>query len=180
MQNFLTTFASAEASKSEGLFPALGIDVRILVLQIIAFGILVWLLGKFIYPVLLKAIDKREAAIASSVNAAAEAEAKAEASQDEISKLLKEARSEAASIVDIAHKEASSQIKEAEDKAKKQAERIVADAREQLSRDITKARETLRSETTELVALATERIIREKLDSTKDKALIATAIKEAN
>lgn len=178
MQHLLT-FAATESSESNSLFGALGIDWRVLILQVIAFSILVWLLGKFIYPILIKAVDKREAAIAESVSAAAEAEAKAESSQAEISRLLKEARSEAAAIIDTAHKEASAQIKEAEDKAKKRSEQIVADARQQLDRDITKARDTLRQETTELVALATEKIIREKVDASKDKTLIATAIKEA-
>lgn len=179
MQDLLLTFGSTEAAKSDSLFTALGIDIRVLALQIIAFGILVWLLGKYIYPVLIKAVDKRDAAIADSISAATEAEAKAEASQEEIAKLLKEARHEAASIVDIAHKEAGAQIKEAEDKAKKHGERIIEDSRQQLGRDITKAREQLRNETTELVALATEKIIREKIDPVKDKTLIEKSIKGA-
>lgn len=172
-------FASTEPAEQAGLFEALGIDWRLLILQIIAFGILVWLLGKFIYPVLIKAIDKRDAAIEESLSAAKNAEEKAEASEHEVAKLLKEARSEAALIVDTAHKEAAQQVKEAEDKAKKRAEQIVNDAREQLAQDVTKARATLRAETTELVALATEKIIREKVDTSKDKAIIAAAIKDA-
>lgn len=179
MQDILLTFAATEAAKDESLFGALGIDLRILILQIVAFAILVWLLGKYVYPLLLKAIDKREAAIADSVNAAAEAEAKAESSQAEIAQMLKDARKEAAEIVDIAHKDAAAQIKEAEDKAGKRAEQIIADARKQLDRDIVKAREQLKQDTAELVALATEKIIREKIDPKKDKQLIETALKEA-
>ncbi|MGB4759008.1 MAG: F0F1 ATP synthase subunit B [Candidatus Saccharimonadales bacterium] len=179
MVNSLLTFAATETGEQTGLFEALGIDWRLLVLQIIAFGILVWLLGKFIYPILIKAIDKRDAAIAESLSAAKEAEEKAEASEHEVEKLLKEARSEAATIVDTAHKEANAQVKEAEEKAKKRAEQIVSDAREQLQQDVTKARAALRNETTELVALATEKIIREKVDAKSDKALIERAIKDA-
>lgn len=179
MQDILLTFAAAEGSKDNSLFGALGIDVRILILQIVAFAILVWLLGKYVYPILLRAIDKREAAIADSVNAAAEAEAKAEESQTEIAKMLKDARKEAAEIVDIAHKDAAAQVKDAEDKANKRAEQIVADARQQLDRDIVKARQQLKSDTAELVSLATEKIIREKIDTKKDKDLIETTLKEA-
>lgn len=171
--------AEAEAAGNDSLFGALGIDWRMLVLQIVAFGVLVWVLGKFVYPHLIKAIDNREKAIADSVKAANEAEANAEKTQAEIEKLFGEARAEAASIVDTAHKEATNMVKDAEDKAKKRAEQIVADARAQLDQDILKARKALRDEATELVALATEKVVREKVDAKRDAALIAGALEEA-
>lgn len=171
--------ATEEVVKDDSLFGALGIDWRTLVLQIIAFSILVWILGKFVYPKLIESIDKREKAIEESVAAANEAEAKAEETQKEVEKLFKQARQESTEIVDTAHKEAANMVKEAEDRAKKRAEQIVVDARAQLDQDILKARTTLRNETTELVALATEKIVREKVDPKRDKTLIETAIKEA-
>lgn len=175
----LQTLASTGAEKENSLMGALGIDVRLLVLQMIAFGVLLWILRKFVYPYLVAAIDKRERAIEESVAAAHKAEEKAEETQKEVEKLFKQARKESADIVDAAHKEASSMVKEAEDKAKKRAEQIIADARVQLDQDIIKARTLLRNETTELVALATEKIIREKVDTKRDKALIDAAIKGA-
>ena len=52
----------AESSSASGnVFIALGIDWRLLILQIIAFLILVWLLAKFVYPWLLKQVDERQA-----------------------------------------------------------------------------------------------------------------------
>jgi len=180
MINTLQIFAATEeAAGNDSLFGALGIDWRTLVLQVIAFGILVWILGKFVYPHLIGAIDRREKAIEESVAAANEAEAKAEETQKEVEKLFKDARAESAAIVDTAHKEAANMVKEAEDKAKKRADQIVQDARAQLDQDILKARAELRNETTELVALATEKIVREKVDPKKDKSLIETALKEA-
>lgn len=181
MINTLQIFAATEeAAKDNSLFGALGIDWRLLVLQVLAFGVLVWVLGKFVYPHLIGAIDRREKAIEDSVAAANEAEAKAEETQRGVEQLFKDARKESAEIVDIAHKEAATMVKEAEDKAKKRADQIVKDARAQLDQDILKARSELRNQTTELVALATEKIVREKVDTKKDKALIETALKEAS
>jgi len=179
MGQFITQLASTEAAQNSGLFGALGIDWRLLILQVIAFAVLVWFLGKFIYPILIRAIDKREAAIEESMHAAKAAEEKAEQSQSEIDKLLKEARSEASGIVEMAHKEAQQQVKDAEDRAKQRADQIVSDARQQLSQDIVKARKELRADTVELIAEATEQIVREKVDAKKDKALIEAAMKEA-
>jgi len=179
MADFNLYLAATEAGHSDGLFGALGIDWRLLILQIIAFAVLVWFLGKFVYPFLVRAIDKREAAIEESVQAAREAEEKAEKSQSEIDKLLKEARSEATGIIELAHKDAAQQVKDAEDRAKQRAEQIVSEAREQLGRDIIKARKELRADTVELVAQATQQIVKEKVDAKKDKALIDGALKEA-
>jgi len=178
MEYLFNTFASETADESSGILSALGVDVKLLILQVVAFLVLVWVLGKFVYPHLISAIDKREQAIADSVKAATEAEATAEKRQGEIEKLFAEARAEASSIVDTAHKEAANMVKDAEDKAKKRADQIVADARAQLDQDVLKARKALRTEATELVALATEKIIREKVDAKKDAALIADALKE--
>ena len=172
-------FAATEAAEEASLFGALGIDWRMLVLQVIAFAVLVWFLGKFVYPHLIKAIDKREQAIADSVAAANEAEEKAEQTQAEIEKLFAEARAESTAIIETAHKEAATMVKDAEEKAKKRADQIVSDARAQLDQDVRKARLALREEATELVALATEKIVREKVDTKRDAALLASALKEA-
>jgi len=44
--------------------------------------------------------------------------------------------------------------------------------------DVSKAREALKKDTVELVALATERVIGEKLDERKDADLVSKALAE--
>lgn len=176
MTQFIQILATETTGEEKSLFGALGIDWRQLVLQLIAFAFLVWILGKFVYPHLIKAIDSREQSIEDSVKAATEAESNAEKTQAQIEKLFSEARAEAAGVVDTAHREAAEMVKEAEERSKKRADQIVADARAQLDQDVLKARKTLRNEATELVALATEKIIREKVDTKRDAALIASAV----
>ncbi len=178
MDSLLLTFAAeTEALGPEpGLFGALGIDWRMLLLNLLAFGILVWLLGKYVYPPLVKTIDERERSIEKSVAAAHEAEARAEKSQHEIQKLLRSARTEADEIIARAHAEASANVAEAEQKAKSRAEQIVKDAHVQLQADVSKARQALKHDTARLVATATEQIIHEKVDSRKDAELIDRAL----
>lgn len=171
--------ASTVAEEEATLFSALGIDWQVLILQTVAFLVLVWFLGKFVYPHLVKAIDKREKAIEDSVKAAAETEKRAEEAQKDVEALLVNARKEASAIVETAKKESAAKVEEAEKKAHKRADRIIEDARAQLDQDIAAARKELRKETTELVALATEKIVREKVDAKRDSSLIDAAIKEA-
>ncbi len=180
---FASTEAAAEtahtvAESSPGLFEALGINLQLLIAQGIAFLILVFILGKFVFPVLVKAIDDRRTAIEAGLKEAKESQEALEQAEAKVAELLATARQEADEILARTHQEATSVVAEAETKAKVRAEQIVTDARAQLSIDVAKAREALKKDTVELVALATERIIGEKLDDKKDSDLVAKALNQ--
>lgn len=175
--NYLTQFAETKASGGD-IFSTLGISWELLVFQIIAFLILVWLLGKFVYPWLMKSVDERQAKIEESVKAVEEAEKKAESAQEEIAKLLKEARAEAKDIVTTAKDEAAAMVADAEGKAKTRAEKIAKDAHDQIEKDVLAARKALHNDTIELVALATEKIVGKTVSDGVDKKIITDAIKE--
>lgn len=177
MNQVLTQFASSEAATG-GVFGALGIDWTMLALQGIAFLILVVLLGKFVYPVFIKAVDERQDKIEAGAKAAAEAEKKADAAKDEVAKLLKEARREASDIVATAKDEANAMIEKSEQKAKTRAEKIVADAREEISKDVLAAKKALHNETIDLVAAATEKVVGKAVTEKVDDKIIAAAVKE--
>jgi len=181
--NFLTNLAHAEeattTAANKDIFTALGIDWRLLILQIVAFLILVWLLGKFVYPWLMKSVDERQKNIEEAAKAAKVAQESAADSQQETAKLLAEARKESAEIVATAKLEAAEIASSSEAKAKSTAEKIVADAHDQTLKDIDRTRRELHDETLELIAFATEKIVRKKMDSKADEALIADVLKEA-
>jgi len=176
--NYLTQFASTEGAAGGDIFTTLGIDWRLLILQIVAFVILVGLLGKFVYPWLMKNVDERQAKIEESVKAAEEAEKKAESAQEAIAKLLKDARAEAKDIVTTAKDEAAAMVADAEGKAKNRADKIVKDAHDQLSKDVIAARKALHNDTIELVAMATEKIVGKTVNEGVDKKIITEAVKE--
>ena len=176
---FLSQLAAVMPTADEGIFSVLGIDWRLLILQIIAFLILVALLGKFVYPWLMKSVDERQANIESAAKAATEAQKSAEANKDIVAELLAKAQKEAAEIVSNAKLESAEMVSVGEKKAQKMAERIVADAHDQLENDIASARKVLYNDTLELVGMATEKIIAKKLDTTSDGEMIAAAVKAA-
>lgn len=180
--NFLYLLAHAAEPAEEpqkDLLSALGIDWQLLIVQIAAFLILVWLLGKFVYPWLMKSVDERQKSIEDAARAAKEAQASAANSEAETAKLLKQAREDAAEIVETAKLEAATLASTSEARAKSTAEKIVADAQAQIERDIDKARRELHDETLDLIAIATEKIVRKKLDKKADENLIAEALKGA-
>lgn len=174
---FYQILGATEASDSD-LFSALGIDWRLLVIQIIAFVILVALLKKFVYPIFLKSIDERQESIEKAQKAGVEAQKEANKSKLEMEELLSTARKEAADIVAIAKDEASEIVSKSEDKARDNAERIVSDAQAEIGRDVEAARKELHNQTIELVALATEKVIGKTHASKIDSDIIAQALKE--
>ncbi len=173
-----TQFAETGA-QSHGILGALGIDIKMLIFQIVAFIILVWFCGKYIYPIFMKTIDARQDAIEAGTKAAVEAERKAAEAKAEITKLMKQARADASEIVVTAKEEATAALEAAEAKSKNQAERIVAEAHAQLDKDILAAKKMLHNETLELVALATEKVIGKTVTAKVDSGVIASAVKEA-
>ena len=175
---FLFASTEAAAESSPGLLQALGIDWKLLITQGIAFLILVAILKKYVYPVLVKTVDDRRAAIEAGLKEAKESQEAMEKAEAKVSKLLAQARKDADDMLARTQKEAASVVAEAENKAKTRAEQIVADARAQLDVDVAKARQTLKKDTIELVALATERVIGEKLDAGKDAELVKRALGE--
>lgn len=174
----LLIIATTSSEHSAGLLGALGIDWKLLVEQALAFLILVAVLGKFVYPALMKAVDDRRAQIEAGLQEAKESHQALEKAEAKAEELLVQARKDADEILARSHQEAGTMVADAEAKAQQRAQQIVTDARVQLEHDVAKAREALKADTIQLVALATERVLHEKLDTTKDTHLIKKALEE--
>lgn len=172
----MTQFAAADTS----LFGVLGIDWKLLLLQIVAFLVLVWLLGKFVYPWLMKSVDARKEAIEATLEAADEAKQKADKAEKEVAKMLQKAREQAADIVTTAKDEAVSAAETAEAKARQHAETIVANAQTEIQKNISAAKRELYNETLDLVAAATEKVTVGALAKDGvDEKMVANAIEES-
>jgi len=171
-------FASAEAGEKSDLLGSLGIDVRLLIFQCIAFLVLLFLLSKYAFPVLAKMIEDREKTINSSIKAAHEAEKNAEKTQGKVASLLKEARKQADDIIVNAKVEASKIVENADKKSIERAERMIGDAEAQITRNVADAKKALRNETIELVASATEIVVGKTVNDSLDKRIIKSAVEE--
>ena len=173
--NSLTTFAAEQA----GGLSSLGLNVQSFVFQLITFVLVLLLLRKFVYGRLVETLEARRQAVEDSLDKATEAAKELEQTEARVSEMIDKARGEAEDIVALAHKEATAMVEEAESKATKKAEHLITQAESRLKQDVAAARAELRHETASLVALATEKVLRQKVDSKADKDLIAAALKEA-
>lgn len=184
LHSFVTQFAeAAHATEGEaaggGVFSALGIDWQMLLFQVIGFVVLVLIMGKFVYPILLKAVDARQENIEEGAKAAADAEKKAAEAEANIEKLLKKARSEASEIVSTAKAEATQLVEKAETGAKTRADRIVAEAHEEIAKDVLAARKALEKDTLQLVKQAAGLAVASVADDKLDTAVVKKALEGA-
>ncbi len=178
--NSMLFFAATEAvGEKSDLLSSLGIDVRLLVIQAIAFLVLLWVLTKFVYPVLSGMLEKREAAIREGIEAAQKAEQQAAKANDQAEALLSDARKQAKAVIASAKEEAASIAEAANENAAKQTERMLKKAEGEIEKEIDNARKLLRDETISLVALATEKVVGDAMTDGVDKKVIASALKDA-
>ncbi len=171
-----TYLLATQAADDGNVLHTLGIDVQLLIFQIIGFIILVWIMAKFVYPVLIRTIDERQKRIETGLREAAEARKALENAELHADNLLVDARKEAETLLHRSQEEAAEAILRAETKAKQRADQIVRDARASLDIDVRKARIMLKKEMINLVAAATEQVVGEKVDAKKDNELIAKAV----
>lgn len=170
--------ASEETSKeAAGGLSALGLDVKLFLFQFITFVIVLLILKKFVFTKLVATLEHRRETLEKSLDQAKETQQALKSAEAEAAKLLSSARSQADGLLSDASKQAQELMSEAEKKGSEKAERIVAEAKEQLSHERDALRHELRAELAELVIVATEKVINEKLDSNKDETLIKEAIK---
>ncbi len=177
---FLLAQAEHEAAAGSGgiggLFTALGLNVPALLFNIGAFLLIVAILGKFVYPHLIKALDAKKDELEAATRHEIEAKKALDRAEDQAGQVVGEARTAADEILASAKADAAEQIETARIKATEQGERLVAEAREQLQRDIAAARRELKAETANLVAAAAGAVLNEKLDSSRDGELIRRSL----
>lgn len=168
---------TTRAAEEAGGLAALGLNWQSFLFQLITFVIVLLILRQFVFKKLVATLEARRQTVEDSIKQAAETEEKLKKAEETIAGLLAAARAQADEIVGTGHKEAAQLVEAAEAKAVQRAGHIVKEAKAQMDVEVTKAREALKTETAQLVAQATEKIIKEKLDATKDASLIRSALK---
>lgn len=162
----------------EELIIKLGIDWKLLIAQIVNFGLLMFLLYKFAYGPMIKFLDKRSKKIADGILNA-----------EEMDKRKKEIEEQGRKIAGKAQEKANELLKESKELAEKEYNRLIEEAREKVKKAIEEAKESIsnekelaiedaKTELGNLVLMATKKVLGEKVDANIDKDVIERSIKE--
>jgi F-type H+-transporting ATPase subunit b len=150
----------------------LGLNPSWLIAQIIAFGILVYLLQRFLYKPVLKMLDERRQRIEQSMLDAQAASEKAAAAQAEFERRLNEARKEAQAILATANEMSGKMREDILDTARQEARRMVDKAKEEIEADRERTMAQLEKQVAELAISASERVLGQALDDKMQRRLI--------
>ncbi len=141
--------------------------------MLVSFGILAFILIKFGWPMILKALKSREEAIADSLNEAAKAREEMKHLVAHNEDLLRQAKMERDEMLRNARLASEQIVEEARAKATIEANRIVDNARENINYEKLKAMTELKNQMANLSIEIAEKLIRAELsDKPKADALI--------
>jgi len=149
-----------------------------LLFQIVNFGILIFLLNRFLYRPILKIVEQRNKKIEDSLKAA-EATLKEKEKISELKKqVVAEAEKEAAKIVEAAKHQADLSGKQILSDAQAEAEAAVAKKLELLNDAMSQEEKRLRTRLADLVITTTRQVLKTSLSQGEQKRIIDNQIKE--
>lgn len=154
-----------------------GIDWRLLAIQAVNFGILLFVLHRFLYRPLFAILEKRRKMVEESLRQAKEIASLHERVQKERDEILRRAREDAGRLIEEGQKRAKGEGDRIRVHAQEEAVALLERARQEIADEKTRAMAEIRKEAAELVLLATGAVLKEKVDAEKDRRLIEETIR---
>lgn len=145
----------------------------------ISFLIVLFILGKFAWPMILKALKEREESIANALDSARKAREEMASLNADNEKLIQQARAERDLLLKEARDTRDSIVAEAKNKAQAEANKIMTQMRETINNEKMSALTELKNQVAAMSIEIAEKIIRHELSNDdKQKALMDNLIKD--
>jgi F-type H+-transporting ATPase subunit b len=157
----------------------LGINLWFLASQIVSFLILWYVLAKWVYPAIMKTLDKRALVIREGVENASKARQELSEAETRVAQMLEEARKEAARTLAQATQAAEHVRDEIEQEARNRANEIVQQAQVRIQQEVSQARSELRKQVADLAILAAGQVIHTSLDDAGHRRLVEEFVAQA-
>ncbi|MCD4694149.1 F0F1 ATP synthase subunit B [bacterium] len=159
------------------LFNALGLNLYILIAQLVNFAILVFVLYKFAYNPILDFLKDRREKIEKGVLNAKKADEKMEEVKIKEEEILKEAKKKGREIAELAKQEGEKKRKKIIENTKEEIGQIINQEKEKMRAEKGETLKQAKKEIAELVTLSLEKVLDIKMDSEEDKKIIQKTIK---
>ena len=154
-------------------------DPGLLFWMLVTFGVVFFLLAKYGFPIIIKAVEDRKAYIDNSLKSAREANEQLANVKQESEKILAQAREEQNRILSEAAVTRDHIIKDAQDRATVEGQRLMAEVKKQIETEKESAIRDIRRQVAVLSVGIAEKIMRGKLaDEKEQNALIDRMLDE--
>lgn len=150
-------------------------------IQTVIFLILLFVLAKYAWKPIMKAINEREVTIVDSLNQAKLARQEVENLKAENDHIIREAKLERDAILKEAREIKDKIVNEAKDAAKSEGDKIIDQARQSIIAEKTAALADIKTQIGALSVNIAEQILKQKLDSNEaQNALVENYINQSN
>jgi len=149
------------------------VDINLTIFgQMIAFAVFVWFCQSKVWPLFANILDERKQKIADGLEAASRAQKDLELAQAKSTDQLKEAKADAAAIIDQANKRSAQIVEEAKEQAREEAQRIAVAASADLEQEVNRAKEALRAQVSAIAVAGAEKILESSIDQAANEEML--------
>jgi F-type H+-transporting ATPase subunit b len=150
----------------------LGVNIVAFASQVVTFLILLIILGKFVFPALVKTLDKRTVVIREGVENADKARQELAAAERRVEALLDQARRDAQATLAKATQTAEQIRQEIKQQAEGEAAQIRAQNARRIEQEIAAAKAELSKQIADLAILAAGQVLGSSLDTQANRRLV--------
>ena len=155
-----------------------GVQPQLLLAQIVNFLIIFFILKKFFYGKITKALDDRKQKIEESLNNADLIEQKLQKTEDQTAKLIDDARKQAKEIIGQANTEAQRLTDESLAQARQIQEETLKESQSQIEAEKVQMKKQLEKDTLNLVIEVVEKVLGRTLKQKEQEELTTKAAQE--
>jgi F-type H+-transporting ATPase subunit b len=157
----------------------LGINLYNLLAQVFVFLVVLIVLGKYVFPALMRTMDQRAAVIREGVENAERARKDLAEAEKRVEALLDQARREAQASIAKATLAAEQVRADIEAQAQERSRQLIEQAERQIQAQVAQARAQLRQEVADLAIEAAERVVGSSLDTASNRRLVSEFVAQS-
>ena len=158
--------------------PLIEVRLGLMVWTLVCFGITFFILKRYAFGFIQKAIDERRERIHRSIEEAEKARTEARRLLEEHRALIGQARGQAEQILSEARKVAESMARRVKEETETDRQRRLEETKRQIEAETQRALEQIRTEVAELTLIATTKVTGKVLEDADHKRLIDEAIRD--
>lgn len=140
--------------------------------EMLTFLLLLWVMARYVWPQLTKAIEERQQQIVQGVEAAKQGHKDLSAAQQEITEQLQQARDRAASILERAQQKSVALVEQSKVEAQRERSKVLVQAEEEIKLAYSRASDELQQHAVELAVAVAEKAIKQNFDDEAQDKLI--------
>ena len=136
------------------------------------FAVVVLFSMKFIWPMIMEAIEERNKNISDGLADAEKGQKQLSKAESEVTGLISEAKKQATTILDQANTRASSIVETAKTKGGEERDKIISTAQEEAEHELNKLKEDLKKDLASLAVAGAEKVLSREINEDDHKDIL--------